>query len=197
MENNALTIGVSPDGLKNKMEIKVLICALLSFANEPLTQEELIGIITERSLANYLELCSAFDSLTDSGSIVKDNDSGNLTVTDTGKVAADEMWGSLPRTVREKSKQSLQKHLRNRRNRRDNTVTVTNLPDGCRISCSVRNGQESLMDVSLYLPDTRYAEKAKERFFDDPEYIYRLVLSHLTGDRSVAPTVAHGQEEQD
>jgi len=47
--------------------------------------------------------------------------------------------------------------------------------------------RSELMSISLYLPDKNYALKAKERFIDNPEFIYRTVLAHLTGERSLAP----------
>ncbi|MBQ4313045.1 MAG: DUF4364 family protein, partial [Clostridia bacterium] len=77
--------------------------------------------------------------------------------------------------------------LRRRRNERDNIFETEQLENGWRVTCRIMNGQQELMSVCLYVPDAKYVEIVRNRFFDDPEYIYRINMSYLTNSKSIAP----------
>lgn len=55
MKFDAFTGGVEPGGLRSKDEIRILICYLLTSVGAPLAKNDLIQIITENGLANYLK----------------------------------------------------------------------------------------------------------------------------------------------
>ena len=185
-ELNALSIGVSPDGLKNRTSIKVLVCGMLSRVDGSLDRKGLIDVIYGRSLANYMELCSAIEELRQSGNIAERED-GSLFATDEGRAASDELWAELPLTVREKAIAAAEKYCSRLRSERDNTFSVEELEHGCRVRCSINDGGEELMGISFYLPNKSYVKAVRERFYSEPEYIYQMILAQLTGDSSIAP----------
>lgn len=53
MEFEAFTGGVAPGGLRSKSDIRILICYILKSVGAPLSGEDIIRILQEKSLANY------------------------------------------------------------------------------------------------------------------------------------------------
>lgn len=185
--NNTLTAGVCPDGLKDSISIKVFICFLVDRFKGLLTQTDIIEVVFERALANYFEICAAIDELLTNGFILKDPESGILSLSEQGQMTADSLSGDLPLTVREKAVNAINKRIERRHHEQETSVVITDVDGGCQIDCMLLGPGSPLMSVSLYLPDRKYALEAKERFIDDPEYVYRILLSHLTGESKLAP----------
>ena len=193
MENNALTAGVSPDGLKNRTMIRVLICFIICNFAEFFTKDELLKIICERKLANYFEVCDALSSLQENGSVDIDKENAQFLPNDNTRLIATTLGNDLPRTVRDKSLDAAKKLISRRRSERENTVEIEPLENGCRVNCTIMNAGDQLMSVSLYVPDRKYAELVRERFLDAPEYLYRIVFAQLTGTEEIAPE-SHPEE---
>ncbi|MBE6754702.1 MAG: DUF4364 family protein [Ruminococcaceae bacterium] len=193
MENNALTAGVSPDGLKNRTGIRILICWLLCNSSELLTADDVTDLICGNRLANYFEVCDAIAQLVEGGNIDKDP-AGLLLPNDDTRLAAS-LIGDLPLTVREKSAAALESFIRRRISMRENRVVIEPLEIGCRVSCTIMNGSEELMSVSMYVPSKQYAERIRDRFFDDTEQMYRQIFAQLTGDNSLSNTPQDSSDE--
>ena len=51
---------------------------------------------------------------------------------------------------------------------------------------ALEGGDRDLLRVSLYVPDRAQAQLAEERFYQNPDRVYRLVLAALTGDLEYA-----------
>lgn len=185
--NNTLTAGVCPDGLKDSIGIKLLICFLINNFDEPLSQNDITEIIFERSLANYFETCAAFEELFENGFIAKEENSEILSVTQLGKTVAETLYNDIPLSVREKAVDAIKKRISRALHEKETRVDITEIDNGCRVDCVLLGDKSELMSISLYLPDADYAAKAKERFIDDPEFLYRTILAHLTGESSLAP----------
>lgn len=181
MQNDALTAGVRPDGIKNRRELRILICYLLHNATEALAAEDLIDLICEHQLANYFEVCDAFSSLIEKKNISEDTDTGLLSLTADGSEVARNLYDTLPITVREKAESALKKLIFRKHSERENKVVIKKLDTGCNVSCTVMSADLELMSISLYVPDEQTARLVKERFLDAPATIYRLALSQLTG----------------
>lgn len=182
MDNHTFTAGVSPDGIKNGTDIKILICYILSKADEPMDRGDVLGIIYEHRLANYLEAGDAMAKLIQNDHI-SDDENGVLSLTALGKRVAEDLYRRLPNTVRAKSDRATVKLCSRRRNERENTVAIDECANGYRVCCTIPCGSEgdTLMSVSLYCPTLSRANQMRERFFDDPAALYRAVLSCLSG----------------
>lgn len=181
MPNDALTAGVRPDGIKNRKEMRILICFLLNRASEPLAAEDLIDLICEHQLGNYFEICDAISSLVDKKNIVEDPDTGLLVLTSDGHEVATNLYDSLPTTVREKAQDAVKRLVKRKHSERENKVEIKKLDTGCNVTCTVMSADLELMTISLYVPDEQTARIVKDRFLDAPAKIYRLALSQLTG----------------
>lgn len=184
---DAFTGGVRPDGLKNKSDIKVLVCFLLSNCSQPLSRKDLTDIFLDRGLANYFEANDAISSLVRHGNAEENPEDGVLTVTESGRTIADNLYDGLPLTVREKSLDAMAKLLTRRHSNKQNKTRIEACDRGYYVTCTVNDGAIETMSVKIYVPTYNYATVVRDRFLDDPETLYRSVMAQLTDTPQIAP----------
>lgn len=187
MDNDTLTAGVAPDGIKNRTDIRILICYMLDQFDEPLTKTDLIELIFTNKYANSIETLSAIEHLIDNDHLMYNKATDALLLAPLGKRVSDDLSSRLPLTIREKSYAAIEKLLYRRRSERENGFLVEERPDGYNVTCIIggKTPETGAMSVSLPLPNKRRVNEARERFFDDPEGLYRLVYAYMTGDQSL------------
>ena len=184
---DAFTGGVRPDRLKNKSDIKVLVCFLLSHCTQPLSRKEMSDIFLEKGLANYFEVSDAISSLVRHENIVENKENGALGITESGKVIADTLYDALPLTIREKSLDAMSKLINRRHVSRQNKTRIEACDKGYHVTCTVCDGEMDTMSVKVYVPTYNYATVVRDRFLDDPETLYRVVMAQLTDTPQIAP----------
>ena len=184
---DAFTGGVRPDGLKNKSDIKVLVCFLLSHCSQPLSRKDLTDIFLDRGLANYFEANDAISSLVKHENVMENAGDGVLTITDSGKIIADTLYDALPLTVREKSLDAMSKLINRRHVSKQNKTKIEACDKGYHVTCTVNDGSMETMSVKIYVPTYNYATVVRDRFLDDPETLYRTVMAQLTDTPQIAP----------
>ena len=102
MEYDAFTGGVAPGGLRSKSDIRILICYMLKSVNAPLSGDDIIKVLQEKSLANYFEASDALSALVSLGNVTREED--NIYVlTKRGKSVADDLEQLIPSSVRDKA----------------------------------------------------------------------------------------------
>ena len=185
MKQDAFSAGVEPGGLWHKNDIRILLCYILASVNAPLSRQDLTRIIQEKALANYIEVEDALASLLTQGNIAQDQE-GRCTVTPAGREIADSLDATLPLSVRDKALEAAFTLLAQAKAQRENRVDLTKTKRGYQITCHISDGEMDLMDISLYVPDKAQAKMVRERFYRDPEGVYKLVLASLTGDTGLA-----------
>lgn len=185
MEQNAFTGGVEPGGLWNQNDIRILLCYILTSVNAPLSAESISQIVQSKALANYFETGDALAALLKQGNVSVD-DNGLYTVTDTGREIARSLDATLPLSVRDKALEAAVRLMADAKARRENKVEITETENGYHVTCHISGGKIDLMAVSLYVPDRAQAELVEQNFYRDPEGVYKLLLSALTGDRAYA-----------
>ncbi len=185
MKQDAFSAGVEPGGLWHKNDIRILLCYILASVNAPLSRQDLTRIIQEKGLANYFEVEDALASLLTQGNIAQDQE-GRCTVTPAGREIADSLDATLPLSVRDKALEAAFTLLAQAKAQRENRVDLTKTKRGYQITCHISDGEMDLMAISLYVPDKAQAKMVRERFYRDPEGVYKLVLASLTGDTGLA-----------
>ena len=185
MKQDAFSAGVEPGGLWHKNDIRILLCYILASVNAPLSRQDLTRIIQEKGLANYFEVEDALASLLTQGNIAQDQ-AGRCTVTPAGRAIADSLDATLPLSVRDKALEAAFTLLAQAKAQRENRVDLTKTKRGYQITCHISDGEMDLMAISLYVPDKAQAKMVRERFYRDPEGVYKLVLASLTGDTGLA-----------
>lgn len=178
MDDRAFSSGIASDGLRSRREIKILVCFILSRFSEPINRHDLIEIIQRDGLANYLETCAAIAALLENGNVMEEEED-MLTVTESGKTVGNSLLTSLPYSVRDKALTAGMQIVARRRSEKENRVELIPTGNGITVKCDIMNAGLVLASASLYVPDARCAELVKERFLEDPESLYRLILVQL------------------
>ena len=88
---DAWSEGVEPGGLRNKDEIKMLICYLLKTIDQPISMEQIGNIMQDQGIANYFEAMDAVSDLISNGSISSEfvEEKQILSATEIGKSAVE------------------------------------------------------------------------------------------------------------
>jgi hypothetical protein len=190
MNYNAFTGGVEPGGLRNKSEIKILICYLLASVNAPLSKSDIIGIIQDNGLANYFEATDALAELTENGSIAVGGENGELcTASDTGRMIAKQLDRDLPPVVRNKAVSAAINLLAKAKRESENKVEIVKAERGYNVVCHISGGDMDLMSFTLYVPDMYQANMVKNQFHQSPETVYRMLLALVTGNSDMAAEI--------
>ena len=181
---DAFNEGIEPGGLRNKNEIKLLICYLLKTMDAPISKDQIGNIIQDQSIANYFETMDAISDLLLNGSITSDyiDDKEFLSITDLGRGACEVVEKDLPKTVREKAVKSALKFMTLEKNERDNDVKIEPCDDGYTISFTMKDKDSVLMELSMFVGDSAQAEKLKANFIEDPARVYSTILASLMVD---------------
>ena len=170
--------------LNKKNDIKILICYMLNSVSGGLSKEDTVNILFQNNFANYFEASDAFSDLVSNKNIECKNKNDNIfTVTDSGKIIAKQLERSLPITVRDKAVIAALNVIHKAKIEKENSVKIEKTDAGYFVTCNVSGGKIDLMSFTLYAPDMLQAEIIKENFHKDPETMYRLCLSFLTGDK--------------
>jgi hypothetical protein len=178
INDRALTADISPDGLRSRRDIKILICYLLASFEEPLNRSELIKTIQNDALANYFEICAAIAALIEDGNVTADADDV-LSVTDVGREIGRELYSALPPSVRDKALAAGMKIISRRNNERCHRVEFIPQSNGILVKCDMMEKDLVLLSTCLHVPNEQFAKLVRDRFYDDPESLYRLVLMQL------------------
>ncbi|WP_369298700.1 DUF4364 family protein [uncultured Neglectibacter sp.] len=185
MSRDAFTGGVEPGGLWTQNDIRILLCYILASVDAPLSGESISQIIQGKALANYFEVGDALAALLRQGNIAQD-ENGLYTVTASGREIAGSLDATLPLSVRDKALEAAMRLMAEAKARRENRVEIAETEKGYQITCHISGGEMELMSVSLYAPDWNGAKLIERNFYQNPEAVYRLLLSSLTGDETYA-----------
>lgn len=185
MSRDAFTGGVEPGGLWTQNDIRILLCYILASVDAPLSGESISQIIQGKALANYFEVGDALAALLRQGNIAQD-ENGLYTVTASGREIAGSLDATLPLSVRDKALEAAMRLMADAKARRENRVEIAETEKGYQITCHISGGEMELMSVSLYAPDWNGAKLIERNFYQNPEAVYRLLLSSLTGDPTYA-----------
>ena len=171
MEFDAFDEGIELGGLRNRDEIRLLICYILRAVDAPISKQNLNDSMLQDGLANYFEINQAISELLKNGTIDMDIDENGeelLTATEKGKDIADTLETSLPKTVREKAVNSAIK-------------LMTLAPGGgYYVTFSLMNGDEALMKLTIFVADSMQLEAVKNNFLNDPVKLYSSIITALT-----------------
>ncbi len=185
MEFNAFTAGIDPGGLRNKDEIRILLCYILSSVGAPLSKTDIVNIIQENGLANYFETADALAELTERGSIVHLEGTELYTASDTTHIIAKQLDTALPASVRTHALQAALNLLARAKREQENQVEIVKTDLGYNVICHISGGEMELMSFQLYVPDYKQAELVKKNFQAHPEIVYQVMLALVTDQDSL------------
>lgn len=181
-EVDAFVEGVEPDGLKNRSDIKLLVCYIINNLDKPITKAQINETIFQQGLANYFEVNQAISELLEDGNVTTEivNTDEFLVTTERGRHASELLQKDIPLTVREKAITTATRILLRAQRERENKVEIEKLDVGCNVTISILQKDDELMRLTLYVADENQAYQIKEKFLDDPVKLYSLIIATLT-----------------
>lgn len=181
---DAFASGIIYGGLRNMLEIKILVCYLLDKVKEPMTRKQMCDCLQDTGLVNYFDLNTAIDELLSAKMICKVEYLGEpcISVTEAGRKNSKELETVLTHTTRERSVKAALKLLARARAERETTVEIEKTNSGCRVTFIIEALGEEMMKLSLYAGDILQAEQLKEEFLNDPAGVYTVIIDKLTGE---------------
>lgn len=182
--------GIEPGGLREKDQIKILICYILKNTHSPLSTENIIEVLQKNGLANYFESVDALSDLIKNGNVVLDKeDKPYYTVSDSGKTISRQLESELPQSVKDRAMGAVLMLLEQEKTEKENTVSIKKTEKGYQVNCAVSDGQMDLFTFSLYVPEHTQAKAIKRNFHKNPEFIYQVMIAVLTGNKEFAADV--------
>lgn len=178
---DAFSEGINPGGLRNRSEIRLLICYLLKSIDRPLSKTLLNEIMQVHSQANYFEVNQALSHLEETENIVvtKNDNEFTYTITKKGRETADRLDVDLPKTVREKAINAAISLLTLARREQENNVKIEKTDKGCYLNISLTEKKVEMLRVSIYAADNFQAEALKKKFLDNPTNLYETIINSL------------------
>ncbi len=183
MEFDAFDAGIELGGLRNRDDIRLLVCYLLKSVDAPMTRQMLNEAMQEDGLANYFEVGQAIEELLKTGNITADilDENEVITVTPKGREAAELLQTSLPRTVREKAVNSAIRLTTRAKIERENKIEVRKEENGgYTITFTLFDRDTELMKLSVYVSDSLQLEQVKQNFINDPVKVYSSIITSLS-----------------
>lgn len=170
--------GISPGGLKETYEVKILVCYLLNALDAPLSRENITELCTGGGLTDYFTLSTALSEL-EAGDQLRE-EAGRLTLTPRGRETAENLKQALPSSLRGNIVRQGMELLA--RLRRQNEVSTKILPDGkgFRVACAVHEGTLDFFTMTFYAPDREQAEIIARSFSRKSTEIYQDLIRTLT-----------------
>ena len=185
MSFDAFTAGIEPGGLRTTNDIRILICYILNSVKSALSKDDIIKILQEKSLANYFEANDALSALVKRNNISVTEDEC-YKIEETGREIARSLDVTLPLSVRDKALEAAVMLLASAKIERENVVDIKKTDFGYNVTCHISGGDMDLLSFTLYVPDLFQAKMVKKNFHRDPESVYKLILSSVTGNRDLA-----------
>ena len=184
MTFDAFDQGIELGGLRNRDEIRLLICYLLVQAKQPVEKSQLNAALLANGIANYFEINQAIAELLSNASIemriIDDEECYQLL--ERGREIADNLSDNLPKTVKEKSVNSLIGSITLKKKERENEVDISPAPDddGYILTVKLKSAETELMCLKLYVPEYNAAVLLKNNYLNDPVKVYSAVTTALT-----------------
>ena len=188
MENDIFKAGVKPGSPGTQVEVKMLLCYLLSSLGQPISFDQLYGALSGQKLVNYFELTHALSKLLETGHISQKAQSEPVVYAATalGARAGKEFENNLPLTVREKSLAACK--LLFEQERRLSLVEITQTPredGGYMLELTLPEDGGQLVSVRVFAPTEKDCENFRRRFLNAPLTIYKGIVALLSGDEEI------------
>lgn len=182
MDNDAFGLGVAPGGLKEKSEIKLMVCYLLKTLDKSLTRTQINEILQLKKIANYFEINSAISDLISSGQVTSEiiDDDELITITPKAELSVAIIERDLPRALREKAVNAALNVLQRDRIKKESHVTTEPHGQGFHVTFTVTDMDTELLKVTVYVTDERQIEIVKRNFYNNAVDIYSGVITSLT-----------------
>ena len=171
--------------LREKDDIKIFILYLLANIDRPVDLPTLNDIVVQDDFVGQFDFMDCFYELQDTDAITKSDVDGAecFSVSEKGRAAVEMLQSDLMKTVREKALRSAKRMLSFRADGAKTESKITTLSaNKHQLDCVWRNHEGIYMQTSVVVPTRREAELLKYHFDDRAEFVYKGIMSLLSGD---------------
>ena len=186
-DGSAFRQGVSPGGMFDKNDVRLLILSVLSDCGRPVPENVLVGGLFGGGLANYFELSAAVEDLLEKGllSVAERTETGEkLAVTRQGRETAEALARDLPKNTRQKAVESIGYFELAEKRRRENSVEAKKTADGgFAVTLSAGTPEDPLMDLTVYVPSRELADEIRKKMSDAPEKLCEKIFGVLLEEK--------------
>lgn len=182
---DAFAGGIEIGGLRNMLEIKILICYILKSVKTPMKRNQICDSLQKTGLVNFFDTNAAIDELLENGTICEQEYVGepHLVVSPTGGNSALALENTLLPGVRDKAVKAALNIVSRARSERENKVKIEKLENGCNVTFEIQSLGETMLSLTLNVADVLQAEQLKDGFLDDPGALYSDIIDRLIGEK--------------
>ena len=167
--------------LKDKEDIKILICYIFTKLEIRLTKDMIIYCLQNSGIANFFNINGAFSELLEN-EILKIDSKNVISMSEKGFLIYESLGESLSQNIKDRAINAILDYVKMLKNISENNVLIEKLDPGYSIKCSISGGDFDLMSLSVFAPDIESAITIKKNFYKNLEDIYSTVLSKLIVD---------------
>ena len=170
-------------GLRDMLDIKIIICYIISAVKVPVTRQQLLDSLTGLRLVNYFDANHALNELVEDG-VILETESGDaflLAISDEGRRNAKEIEYRILPGVRRRAVAETLRIISRATYEKENRVDIVETEDSYDVTFVIgANEQPPLLSLTLNIPDKLQAEQLKENFLDSPADLYNIVVDELS-----------------
>lgn len=165
--------------LNDLNDVKVLIIFTLQQLDRPIPTKYLTDIFLSSDLVEYFTLAQALNDLEETGHIAIDKNEGLTVLTRLGYEASTELYKQVPIYFREKAVSAAIELLTKIDMEAGVITTTKKLESGYLTSCTIKEGDNTLLDLSLYSPTKEMSDIIENKFKKNYSLIYKNIIKNL------------------
>lgn len=183
VEFDAFAGGIEFGGLRNMLDIKILICYVLNSVKTPMKRNQICDALQKTGLVNYFDANSAIDELLANESVIEQEYLGeaHLVASEKGGSSAFELANTLLPGVRDKAVKAALNIVARARSERENVVKIDKVKDGYNVTFEIQSLGQTMLSLTLNVTDEYQAEQLKDGFLDNPGALYSDIIDRLIG----------------
>ena len=171
---------VSDGALQAPADIDLLIVFLLEKLGG-MTKAQILNAVSASGSANYLEAAQCVSNLIERGALHAEGDGeyAPLRITQNGRAALAVLGDNLPRSVGDKALRAALRAQTRLRNLEANAAEIEKTPDGCFLRLSVKEQDDILFSLRLYVAEELHAQSMRDRFLTEPSALLDAITAAL------------------
>lgn len=170
----------TPENMFESVDLKILICYMLSSICEPIPATETAQLFHYEGIANYFDTQTALFELEKDGYIVAEKEKNMFSVTEKGVSLSATLKDTVSSVLRDRVCNTVLKMLSRYKAERDTDIEITKTDNGYLLTCKVTNNNEIMFSFQILMPDTLQATILKNKILEDPKYYYDSFIKILT-----------------
>ncbi len=165
-------------GLNEMPDIKALILYLLKEANCVLKESQLTDVLMADGLVEYFAYAEATEQLLMAGlmDIASLEETGSYRITKKGLEVVGEYEQRLPHNVKSKTLAALNAALKQKQEDDQTFAEIMPSDSGFSVTCTIREGGETMLSYQVLVPDRKDAYYVAERFRANPSVYYQKIM---------------------